>query len=144
MLCSGLRENRGMSGRANSGSAKETFTRFVTAINGHDVEALGAFMNSDHLFIDSLGNRVRGASNMQAGWRAYLGMCPDYWIHLDNVISERDVVLATGEAGGTIDNVTWRTPAAWKAVIRDGTVLEWRAFADNKPVYDILAARQPA
>ena len=32
---------------------------------------------------------------------------------------------------------------AWKAVIRDGTVLEWRVFADNKPVYEILARRKP-
>jgi ketosteroid isomerase-like protein len=46
------------------------------------------------------------------------------------------------EAGGTIDGVSWRTPAAWKAVIRDGKVVEWRVFADNKPVYEILARRQ--
>jgi hypothetical protein len=51
-------------------------------------------------------------------------------------------VLAAGEAGGTIDSVAWRTPAAWKAVIRDGRVAEWRVFADNKPVYEILARRQ--
>jgi ketosteroid isomerase-like protein len=51
-------------------------------------------------------------------------------------------VLAVGEAGGTIDGVAWRTPAAWKAVIRDGRVAEWRVFADNKPVYEILARRQ--
>jgi len=27
-------------------------------------------------------------------------------------------------------------------VIRDGKVMEWRVFADNKPVYEILARRQ--
>ena len=32
--------------------------------------------------------------------------------------------------------------AAWKAVMRDGKVMEWRVFADNKPVYEILARRQ--
>jgi hypothetical protein len=54
------------------------------------------------------------------------------------------MALETGVlAGGTIDGVAWRTPAAWKAVIRDGTVLEWRVFADNKPVYEILARRKP-
>lgn len=46
-----------------------------------------------------------------------------------------------GEAGGSIDDVAWRTPAAWKAMIRDGKVTEWRVFADNKPVYEILAKR---
>jgi len=58
------------------------------------------------------------------------------------MISERGTALAVGEAGGTIDDVPWRTPAAWKAVIRDGRVLEWRVFADNKPVYEILARRK--
>jgi len=49
--------------------------------------------------------------------------------------------LAVGEAGGTIDRISWRTPAAWKAVVRDGKVVEWRVFADNKPVYEILGRR---
>jgi hypothetical protein len=56
-------------------------------------------------------------------------MCPDYWM------------LAAGEAGGTIDGESWQTPAAWKAVIREGNVLEWRVFADNKPIYEILKRR---
>ena len=59
------------------------------------------------------------------------------------MISERGNALAVGEAGGTIDGVPWHTPAAWKAVIRDAMVLEWRVFADNKPVYEILARRKP-
>jgi hypothetical protein len=33
-------------------------------------------------------------------------------------------------------------PAAWKAVILGDRVAEWRVFADNKPVYEILAARR--
>jgi ketosteroid isomerase-like protein len=74
---------------------------------------------------------------------AIWAMCPDYWIRTDDVISDGVVVLAAGEAGGTIDGVAWRTPAAWKAVIRDGKVMEWRVFADNKPVYEILARRKP-
>ncbi|HZD49465.1 MAG TPA: nuclear transport factor 2 family protein [Silvibacterium sp.] len=98
-------------------------------------------MAADHLFVDSLGNRVQGAKSMQIGWRAYFAMCPDYWVRIDKSISERDTVLAIGEAGGTIDSVPWRTPAAWEAIIRDGLVLEWRVFADNKPVYEILARR---
>jgi hypothetical protein len=60
------------------------------------------------------------------------------------LMADGGVVLAVGEAGGTIDNVPWRTPAAWKAVIRDGAVLEWQVFANNKPVYEILARRKPS
>lgn len=138
-----LLQNSHMSDQANLGSPAETFKKFVTAINGHDIEALAALMSSDHLFVDSLGNRLQGAPRMQAGWRGFFSMCPDYWIHIDNLIAERGIVLAVGEAGGSIDSVPWRTPAAWKAVIREEMVLEWQVFADNKPVYEILARRNP-
>ncbi len=79
---------------------------------------------------------------MELGWRSYFTICADYWIQIESMISECATVLAAGEAGGSIDNIAWRTPAAWKAVIRDGMVLEWQVFADNKPVYEILAARK--
>ena len=79
---------------------------------------------------------------MEAGWRGYFGMCPDYWIRADQVMAGNDIVLAAGEAGGTIDGVAWRTPAAWKMVVRDGKIAEWRVFADNKAVYEILARRK--
>jgi ketosteroid isomerase-like protein len=117
------------------------FEQFVAAINGHDVDGLTSLMTQDHLFVDSMGNRIQGAESMQAGWRAYFVMCPDYWIQIRTVLSERDTVVATGEAGGTIDGFPWRVPAAWEAVIRDRFVSEWRVFADNKPVYEILARR---
>jgi ketosteroid isomerase-like protein len=130
-----------MSAQANMGSAVEAFRQFVRAINSHDVEALLVLMTSDPLFVDSLGNRVSGV--MEARWRGYFTMCPDYWIQIDDAISEGGIVIVVGHAGGTIDGVEWRTPAAWRAVIRDGLVAEWRVFADNKPVYEILALRRP-
>ena len=121
--------------------AVEGFRQFVMAINHHDVTALSALMAPDHLFVDSLGNRLQGAQNMEGGWRGYFAMCPDYWISTTHIFAEGETVLASGEAGGTIDGESWQTPAAWMAVIRDGRVTEWRIFADNKPVYEILAKR---
>jgi ketosteroid isomerase-like protein len=125
-----------------SDRAAETFKQFVTAINRHDTSAIAALMTSDHAFVDSVGNRVQGAASMEAGWRGYFAMCPDYWIRTDRVMAEGDTALAVGEAGGTIDGAAWRTPAAWIATVREGKVAEWRVFADNKPVYEILARRQ--
>jgi len=121
---------------------REIFRRFVAAINAGDVESLGGLMAAGHLFVDSAGNRTQGADTMRAGWRGYFAMCPDYWVRIDREIAEDDTVLAVGEAGGTIDGAAWRTPAAWKAVVREGRVEEWRVFADNKPVYEILARRK--
>jgi ketosteroid isomerase-like protein len=131
-----------MSDRVTTMSSVEIFKQFVIAINHHDVKELAALMTADHVFVDSVGNRAHSAKSMEVGWRGYFAMCPDYWIHTDYVLAEDNVVLAVGEAGGTIDGVSWRTPAAWKAVIRDGKVMEWRVFADNKPVYEILARRR--
>lgn len=121
----------------------ETFEQWVAAINRHDVAALTDLASEDHVFLDSLGNRIKGAKSMQAGWQGYFAMCPDFWIRTDHTLADDDTVIATGEAGGTIDGQLWRTPAAWKAVIRDGRVAEWQVFADNKPVYEILARRNP-
>ena len=121
---------------------EQTFRRYLTGINKHDVAAIAGMMTPDHVFVDSLGNRVEGAAAMESGWRGYFAMCPDYWIRADHTAIDGGVVLATGEAGGTIDGVSWRIPAAWKAVLRDGKVAEGSVFADNKPVYEILARRR--
>lgn len=123
-------------------NATEVFDQFVAAINDQNVSAVACILSSDHAFVDALGNRVQGASAMEAAWRGYFTMCPDYWIRLEDVLAQGDLVLAAGEAGGTVDGQSWRTPAAWKAVIRGGQGAEWRVFADNKPVYEILARRQ--
>jgi len=123
-------------------TSAETFTSFATAINQHDIEALAALMTPDHVFIDARDQRVQGVEPMKAGWRGYFEMCPDYWIRPNDVVADGGVVLAAGEAGGTIDATPWHTPAAWKALVRDGKVTEWRVFADNKPVLDILARRR--
>lgn len=41
--------------------------RLAGGINSHDVIALAGLMAADHSFVDSLGNRVHGASSMAAG-----------------------------------------------------------------------------
>jgi len=122
--------------------AEKIFEQFVAAINRHDVDALAALMSPTHRFVDSLGNQVQGVATMQAGWRGYFMMCPDYWVRVDDVAVTDATVLAAGQAGGTIDGVAWHTPLALKAVIGNGLVLEWQVFADNKPVYEILARRK--
>jgi len=119
----------------------EILRQWLAAINDHDAIALAALMAADFVFVDSLGNRVDGAKSMEAGWRGYFALCPDYWIRQHQVMSAGDTMLIAGEAGGTIDRESWRIPAAWKAVIRDDRVAEWRVFADNKPVYEILGRR---
>jgi ketosteroid isomerase-like protein len=124
----------------------ETVLDFLDRINQRDVDKLAELMTEDHVFVDSLGQTVRGREKMRAGWRAYYAFCPDYWVSHEEILQNGNVVAAFGLAGGTVrakgnlpPENQWRTPAAWRAVVESGLVKEWRVYADNKPVYDILA-----
>jgi hypothetical protein len=67
-------------------------------------------MDPDHLFVDSLCNRVQALDACRL-----VGTVISRWVRITE------------------------TPAAWRATIRNGLVLEWQVLADNKPVYEILA-----
>jgi ketosteroid isomerase-like protein len=129
-------------------SPVETVLEFMQRINQRDAAKLAALMTEDHVFLDALGHAVRGRENMRAAWLSYYGMCPDYWVSHETLFANGPQVAVFGEAGGTIardgklqpDN-RWRIRAAWLAVVEDNLVKEWRVYADNKPVYDILAKR---
>jgi ketosteroid isomerase-like protein len=124
----------------------ETVLAFLDAINSDDADKVTEWITEDHVFIDALGNSLQGREKMRAGFRAYYAMCPDYRISHEDIFHNGDTVALFGRAGGTIrvngellPENTWQIPAAWRAVVRDGLIREWRVYADNKPVYDILA-----
>jgi uncharacterized protein (TIGR02246 family) len=124
----------------------DTVLRFLDAINERDADKLAALMTEDHVFIDSLGQSVKGRESMRAGWRGYYAFCPDYWVSHEEIFPSGNLVAVFGAAGGTIAAAgklplenQWRISAAWLAVVEKGLVKQWRVYADNKPVYDILA-----
>jgi ketosteroid isomerase-like protein len=127
-------------------SPVETVVRFLETINQHDADGLAALMTEDHVFIDSLGQTVTGRESMRLGWRGYYAFCPDYWVSHERIIPSANLVAVFGAAGGTIaangklpaEN-KWRTSAAWLALVDGDLVKQWQVYADNKPVYDILA-----
>jgi hypothetical protein len=82
---------------------------------------------------------------MRAGWRGYFALCPDYRVSHDDIFRSGKTVAVFGSAGGTIrvygelfPENKWQTPAAWRSVLHGGLIQEFRVYADNKPVYDIL------
>jgi len=104
-------------------------------------------MTPDHLFVDSLGIEVPGREPMREGWRAYFAMVPDYHITVRDHLESVPVVALFGRAGGTyvpdgriVTEYRWETPAAWKAVVRDGLIAEWRVYADNEPMRRLMAS----
>jgi ketosteroid isomerase-like protein len=130
--------------------AVETVLLFMDRINQHDADKLVELVTDDHEFVDSLGKTMRGRENVLNGWRGYFAFCPDYWVTHEEVFAQAKQVAVVGAAGGTIaaggkllvEN-KWMIPAAWLAVVNDGKIQKWQVFADNKPVYDILASMKP-
>jgi ketosteroid isomerase-like protein len=127
-------------------SAVDVVLGFLDCINRHDVDKLADCMTADHVFVDSLGLVVSGRENMLAAWRGYFAFCPNYWVSHEEIFPSGMLVAVFGAAGGTIavkgtlpaEN-NWRVTAAWLATVDNGLVKQWRVYADNKPVYDILA-----
>jgi uncharacterized protein (TIGR02246 family) len=122
---------------------------FVDRINRHDVAGLVALMTEDHRFVDGLGQEMRGREQMERGWRGYFAWFPDYSIKVNNALSDGNVVALFGTAQGTysVDSKRlaenhWEIPAAWKAVIRNQRVAEWRVYADNEPVWKIMGVKR--
>jgi ketosteroid isomerase-like protein len=139
-----------MNGRGDEDSraAIAAVADFVSRINHHDVAALAEAMTEDHLFVDSLGNTVRGREAMRGGWTAYLRWFPDYQVEIHQMLADAGRVLACGVARGTLATTNtpcaedaWSAPAAWRALVRDGRIAEWQVYCDNEPALRVLAGR---
>lgn len=107
---------------------------FVARINTADVAGLAELMTEDHRFIDATGQAHSGRERMTQGWRQYFALAPDYCIEIEDMVVGSDRVALFGWASGTCNNTPWRIPAAWKAVVRDGLIEEWRIYADVEPM----------
>lgn len=130
-------------------SAGDVALAFVDRINHHDVGGLVALMTDDHHFVDGLGQEVRGSERMRDGWSGYFGWFPDYRIRIDDELNDGNTVALFGSAQGTYApggdarvGGHWEIPAAWKAVVRDGCIAEWRVYADNEPVWKIMGVKR--
>jgi ketosteroid isomerase-like protein len=128
-------------------SAVDVVSSFVAKINAHDVAGLCELMPEGHVFVDSLGNAIHGRETICAGWKGYFAWFPDYEISITKVFHDGDEVALFGTARGTycvdgnlLNENKWEIPAAWRAIVRDGLVAEWRVYADNSPVMQIMEA----
>ncbi len=145
-----------------SNSPESVARAFIRAINRQDVDGLTALMSPDHRFVDALSNLTEGREKMGAAWTGYFVMVPDYSVAVDETYSEGPVVVLLGMARGTYLHPSdedlspgtpksapkgelkpenrWETPIAIRAFIEDGLVSEWRIYADNEPMRQIMKA----
>jgi ketosteroid isomerase-like protein len=127
------------------GDAITVVLKFERLINSRDAAAVCSLLTSDSVFIDSLGNRMEGAAKMRPAWEGYFKMVPDYTISHSEIFGNGDTVAMFGSAQGTFSkdgqikkDDFWKTPAAWRAVVKDGKIALWQVFADNEPVRAIM------
>ena len=125
--------------------------RFIRQINTRNAAGLSRLMTDDHLFVDSLGNTVRGRDEMRKVWIAYFYVIPDFTVTIYEKFLKGNAVGLFGIARGTyntggklLERNRWEMPAAWKAVVREGLIAEWHVFADNEPVRRIMADQTQA
>lgn len=119
--------------------------KFEEAINAHNPEAVCALMTSDGVFVDSLDNRIQGTAKLRAAWEGYFKMVPDYSISHAEIFADGNTVAIFGSAQGTFSKDgklskqnSWKTPGAWRAVIKEGKIAVWQVYADNEPIRAIM------
>jgi ketosteroid isomerase-like protein len=129
----------------NTPNALDIVRAFIEKINAHEVSGLCELMPEEHVFVDSLGTIMRGRETMRAGWTGYFSWFPDYEISVSDIFVHDHFVGLFGVARGTystagklLDANKWEIPAAWRAVVKDGLIAEWRVYADNSPVLEIM------
>jgi hypothetical protein len=71
-------------------------------------------------------------------------MVPDYHLEVSGSFStaaDKDETMLVGTASGSYwsngikqPNSGWSTPAALRAVVRNGQIAEWQVYADNEPI----------
>jgi ketosteroid isomerase-like protein len=123
---------------------------FIKRINSGNVDAICELMTDQHIFQDALGERFIGREKMREGWRAYFKTIAQYQLRAEEFFQTGERLAIFGSASGVYaangaaspDNF-WEVPAAWRAVIRDGLVAEWRVYADNQPLRKLMGERQP-
>ena len=122
-------------------TSSDVALRFVGRINAHDTEGLVKLMTPGHTFVDSLGGKST-RPGIEHGWKEYFRMVPDYWVRIDRALSDGDLAILIGRAGGTYvskggapkSENRWETPAVWIARIEEQKVAEWRIYSDNEPI----------
>jgi ketosteroid isomerase-like protein len=122
---------------------------FIKRINAGNVNALCDLMTEGHIFQDALGKRYIGRETMRQGWTLYFKMVGDYQVHAEEFFQTDDRLAIFGSAsgryagGGTASNSFWEVPAAWRAVVKDGLIAEWRVYADNQPLRKLMGESVP-
>jgi ketosteroid isomerase-like protein len=80
----------------------EVVLQFLERINQHDADKLAELMTEGHVFIDSLGQSVRGREKMRTGWQSYFAFCPGYWVTHEEIFSMTTLSRCSARRAGRL------------------------------------------
>jgi len=77
------------------------------------------------------------------GWHDYFSSNPDYWIHVEKLITSGNGVAVIGHTSGCHvgPDVEEKWTILWTAQIRDGLVFQWRIYSDVDEVRAFLSKK---
>ena len=119
-------------------SAQRTVRDLISRINAADPAGIVGCSSERLRFIDATGAVY---SLGKRAWASYFADFPNYHIQIDRIISRGSAVAIFGVASGSFKGrgsatpgASWRLPAAWRAVVRSGKVVEWQVYLDLEPM----------
>jgi hypothetical protein len=94
-------------------------------------------MSADHTFIDLSGDVHQGREMTVTVWTNYFSTCPDYMIHLSELVQLRNKVIMIGTTMGSHLQIPRKEELGsgmitWAANVKKNLVVEWRLFYDNE------------
>jgi hypothetical protein len=83
-------------------------------------------------------------------WAGYFNMVPDYSISHSEIFAAANTVAVFGSAQGTFSkdgqftkaNI-WKTPAGWRAIVKDSKIAVWQVYADNEQTRATMGSARP-
>lgn len=125
------------------------FNQFVEAVNNHDLYTMELIISPDHIFIDSIGNKIINRRSVLDAWEVYFRLFPDYSISIIETYLNYSYLAAFGYASGTFgiqyehhSSNHFYLPAAWRTIIEKECIKYWQVYADTRIPYDILFNNQ--
>jgi ketosteroid isomerase-like protein len=130
-------------------TGKEIVLAFVKAINDHDIDKIYDLIPEDHIFIDGSGEKHVGKIDMKEGWQNYYQMFPDYNVDITDIVENSLVIGLFGYASATYkkskdktNSNFWKTPAAWKAIVKNEKIKHWQVYCDYTRLMEIIKKNQ--
>lgn len=112
--------------------SKALVSRFVAAVNAHDVDAMHALVAPDFTYIDSWRQGVTGRDAVMAGTRRLFEADPGFQVEVETMSFSDPDVLLRGWASSDMP-AFGRRRAVWRARCENGLISEWQSWAEGGP-----------